>query len=70
MLSPGSLAAFSSSVPPLGSGMPSPVQRARSMDQTAQPAVPATPTAPLQIDEIGRTPGRILPRGSLLDLSV
>ncbi|HXA22696.1 MAG TPA: hypothetical protein VNW90_10370 [Acetobacteraceae bacterium] len=70
MLSPASLAAFSTSPTQSGSGAMRPVQRVRAV--VAQPAQPAAPvaTASPRNGEGDTTPNRILPRGSLLDLSV
>jgi hypothetical protein len=66
MLSTGSLAAFSASVASAGLGQVQPVRSAGGPTlQTApapQSSAPASPGAP--------SSGRILPRGSVLDLSV
>ena len=70
MISPSSLSAFSASItaqPIAPTGpvpAPSPVQNARAQS-TAAPAA-AGNAAPLPASP----PGRVLPRGSLLDLSV
>ena len=70
MLSPTSLSAFSSAPVPVGAGTARPVQRVRSVTpQPTQPAAPMTSAMP-RAGEGDTTPGRILPRGSLLDLSV
>jgi hypothetical protein len=72
MLSPGSLSAFSSGAAQPGFGAPRPVQRVRAVaEQPAQLAAPmAQVAAPARTSEGGMAPNRILPRGSLLDLSV
>jgi hypothetical protein len=70
MLSTGSLAAFSASVAQAGFGQ---VQPARAVDgPTLQTATPPQSSAPASPGISLGTPssGRILPRGSLLDLSV
>jgi len=66
MLSTGSLAAFSASVAPAGFGQVQPARAAGG--PTLQTAPPPQSSAPSSLG----TPssGRILPRGSLLDLSV
>ena len=72
MLSLSSLSAFSSSVAQAALGGANPVQRVRSTDAPAtQPALSArsSATAPVGGEGAG-TPNRVLPRGSLLDLSV
>jgi hypothetical protein len=72
MLSLSSLSAFSSSVAQAALGGANPVQRVRSTEvATTQPAVAArsATTAPAGGEGAG-TPNRVLPRGSLLDLSV
>jgi hypothetical protein len=68
MLSPTSLSVFSSGPAPAGSVAARPVQRVRAVAQ--QPAQPAAPTAAASVRNGDATPNRILPRGSLLDLSV
>jgi hypothetical protein len=69
MLSPATLAAFSAGAAQSGFGPANPVHRVRSVAaQPAQPATPAPLTPPVRDGEA--TPGRTLPRGSLLDLSV
>ncbi len=72
MLSPASLSAFSTSIARSGLGQTGPVQRVRGvgtqLPQSASPTPPAT-LAPSARDG-DATPGRPLPRGSLLDLSV
>jgi hypothetical protein len=72
MLSPATLAAFSAGVAQSGFGQAGPVHRVRSVG--TQPAQPASPSAPQTLSPPARdggvTPGRPLPRGSLLDLSV
>jgi hypothetical protein len=71
MFSLGSLAAFSSSVTQLGFGAPRPVQRVRAVGNQAAPsAAPIAQSTAPHGGEGGVAPGRILPRGSLLDLSV
>jgi len=70
MISTGSLAAFSASVAQAGFGQ---VQQVRATGgstlQTAPPAQSSSPAS--QAGSFGTAPnGRILPRGSLLDLSV
>jgi hypothetical protein len=71
MLSPTTLAAFSG-VAPTGLGQSGSVHRVRAagvqQPQSALPAAPATRT-PAGPDS-DAAPGRVLPRGSLLDLSV
>jgi hypothetical protein len=72
MLSLSSLSAFSTGVAHAALGRPNPVQRVRSTDApTTQPAVTArsSTTTPAGVEGAG-TPNRVLPRGSLLDLSV
>jgi hypothetical protein len=72
MLSPATLTAFSSGVAQSSFGRTGPVQHVRSVG--AQPTQPAAPTAQPALASPSRTgdaePGRPLPRGSLLDLSV
>jgi hypothetical protein len=72
MLSPATLAAFSTGVAQTGLGQASPVHRVRAVG--AQPAQPAPSSSPSSLAPPARdgdaTPGRPLPRGSLLDLSV
>ena len=71
MLAPGSLAAFSSGVALAGFGHPRPVQGVRAVRGAEEQR--AAPVAPGRQPALGSgegTPGRILPRGSLLDLSV
>lgn len=73
MLSLGSLSAFSASVAGSGLGQARPVQQVRGA--SAQPqssAASPSPATPQQGGGAGTLslPGRILPRGSLLDLSV
>jgi hypothetical protein len=72
MLSLSSLSAFSSGVAQAALGRANPVQRVRSTDApTTQPAVTARSSATaLAVGEGAGTPNRVLPRGSLLDLSV
>jgi hypothetical protein len=72
MLSLSSLSAFSSGVSQAALGLVNPMQRVRSTDvPTTQPAVTArsSATAPAGGEGAG-APNRVLPRGSLLDLSV
>jgi hypothetical protein len=70
MLSPASLSAFSTGPTQPGSGAMRPVQRVRAvLAQPIQPAAPAATASPRTGDG-DATPNRILPRGSLLDLSV
>jgi hypothetical protein len=68
MLSPASLSAFSTGPTQPGSGAMRPVQRVRAV--LAQPIQPAAATASPRTGDGDATPNRILPRGSLLDLSV
>jgi hypothetical protein len=72
MLSPATLAAFSVGVTQPGFSPTNSVHRARAVGpQAAQPpspAAPATGTPPLRDGDAA--PSRLLPRGSLLDLSV
>jgi hypothetical protein len=69
MLSPATLAVFSAGAAQSGFGQANPVHRMRSVGAPpAQPATPAPLTPPARDGEA--TPGRPLPRGSLLDLSV
>ena len=72
MLAPGSLAAFSAGVAQAGFGQPRPVHSVRAVSGTPeQPSAPATSDRLLPPGGSGdATPSRILPRGSLLDLSV
>jgi hypothetical protein len=70
MLSPDSLTAFSTGPSQAHSGATRPVQRVRAVAaQRAQPAAPVATASP-RTGEGDTTPNRILPRGSLLDLSV
>jgi hypothetical protein len=70
MLSPTSLAAFSSAPVLAGSSPVQPVQRARAVaPQPIQSAAPMAGASP-RTSEGDASPNRILPRGSLLDLSV
>jgi hypothetical protein len=72
MLSPTTLAAFSAGVTQTGLGQSGLVHRVRAAG--AQQPQSASPTAPATSTPTGRdgdaAPGRVLPRGSLLDLSV
>jgi hypothetical protein len=72
MLSPATLSAFSTGIAQSGFGQTGPVHRVRGvgtqLPQSASPAAPAI-LAPSARDG-DATPGRPLPRGSLLDLSV
>ncbi len=69
MLSPATLAAFSTGAAQSVFGQANPVRRVRSVGaQPTQPVTPAPLTPPARDGEA--TPGRPLPRGSLLDLSV
>jgi hypothetical protein len=72
MLSPATLSAFSTGIAQSGFGQTSPVHRVRGvgsqLPQSASPTAPAI-LAPSARDS-DATPGRPLPRGSLLDLSV
>jgi hypothetical protein len=71
MLSPASLAAFSTSVAQTGLSQSGLVHRTRSAGTQQQPASPAAPTpATPATREGGAATDRPLPRGSLLDLSV
>ena len=71
MLSPTTLAAFSGGLAQSGFAHPRPTHRVRAVGaQPAQPVPPATPTAVLPWRDGDAAPGRLLPRGSLLDLSV
>ena len=71
MLSPASIAAFSTGPAQAGAGPMSPVQRVRSVTgHSAQPTAPAPGGTPRAGEAGAPAPGRILPRGSLLDLSV
>ena len=70
MLSPASLAAFSSGALQPALGQAAPVQRVRSTaPQPVQPPAPQPSLAPPGRDG-DAPPNRLLPRGSLLDLSV
>ena len=74
MLSPTSLPAFSSGPTPAGSLPTRPVQRVRAIapqaaQESARPSASLSAASP-RGGEDGTTPNRILPRGSLLDLSV
>jgi len=72
MLSPSSLAAFSAGIAQSGFGRTQAVQGVRAVGsqqpQSTSPAAPlaAAPTA----RDSGAVPNQLLPRGSLLDLSV
>jgi hypothetical protein len=72
MLSPTTLSAFSTGVAQSGLGQPGPVQRVRAANP--QPVQAASPAPQPTLAPPGRhgdaAPGRVLPRGSLLDLSV
>jgi len=69
MLSPTSIAGFSAGAMQPGFGQANPVHRVRAVGaQPPQPAAPAPVALPGRDSEA--TPGRLLPRGSLLDLSV
>jgi hypothetical protein len=68
MLSPATLAAFSTGAAQSVFGQANPVHRVRSVGAQAQPVTPAPLTPPARDSDA--TPGRPLPRGSLLDLSV
>lgn len=72
MLSPISLAAFSAGAAQAGFGQARGIQGVRTVGgQPPQPPAPAAPgPLPPRDVEGGGAPGRILPRGSLLDLSV
>jgi hypothetical protein len=72
MLSLSSLSAFSSSVAQAALGGANPVQRVRSSESPAtQPALVARSPATVPAGAEGAGPAnRVLPRGSLLDLSV
>jgi hypothetical protein len=72
MLSPTTLAAFSAGVTQTGFGQSGLVRQVRAAG--AQQPQSTAPTAPATAAPTGRdgdtAPGRLLPRGSLLDLSV
>ncbi|HEX3400404.1 MAG TPA: hypothetical protein VHT74_08765 [Acetobacteraceae bacterium] len=72
MVSLSSLTAASNGVSPFGQDRPRPVQGVRAVG--SQPPQTGAPAAPLAVAPPPRNggvaPGRILPRGSLLDLSV
>jgi hypothetical protein len=71
MLSPASLAAFSTSVAHTGLSQSGLVHRTRLAGTQQQPASPAAPApAPPTTRGGGAATDRPLPRGSLLDLSV
>jgi hypothetical protein len=71
MLSPTTLTAFSPTIAQPGSGRAGPIQRVRAVTtQPAQPAAPADEVLALPGRDSGTPPGRSLPRGSLLDVSV
>lgn len=71
MLSPASLAAFSAAVSPAGHGHAGPVNRIRAAGPQQQPTPSAAPTPATAPTRDGNaTPNKLLPRGSLLDLSV
>lgn len=74
MIAAGSLSAFSTAVAP-GAGATSPVRPARSPEPLAPtPQTVAPPALASPQPDAGKLPGvpagKILPRGSLLDLSV
>jgi len=71
MISNGSLSAFSASLANGGIGAArgvSPVQRVRSQAPAQQSGVNASPS--VRQPPASAQPGQVLPRGSLLDLSV
>jgi hypothetical protein len=71
MLSPASIAAFSTGPAQAGAAPTRPVQRVRSVGgQPAQPTAPVAGGTPKTGEAGTAAPSRILPRGSLLDLSV
>jgi hypothetical protein len=72
MLSPITLSAFSTGIAQSGLGQSGPVHRVRGVGtQLPQSASPTGPAALAPSARDGEaTPGRPLPRGSLLDLSV
>jgi hypothetical protein len=72
MLSPTALAAFSVGVAQPSSGQTNSVHRVRSVGpQQGQPPSPAAQaTGTPQVRDGDAAPSRLLPRGSLLDLSV
>jgi hypothetical protein len=72
MLSSGSLSAFSASVAASSLGQARGVHPVRGASAQPQSSAPSPQAAPSQGGGTGAgtLPGRILPRGSLLDLSV
>ncbi len=78
MIAAGSLSAFSTATTPVAPGVraPAPPLMPVPLTPIRSPALPATPSQPLTWQSPGGAmppapvPGRILPRGSLLDLSV
>jgi hypothetical protein len=73
MLSSGSLSAFSASVAASSLGQARPVQQVRGASAQPQSSSASSSQAAPQQGAgaaTGTLPGRILPRGSLLDLSV
>ncbi len=70
MLSTNSLAAFSANVTAPGSLDAPPVSRVRATGVQAQPQASPLQKAPSTDTLSMPTPGRPMPRGSLLDLSV
>ena len=66
MISPHSLSAFSASVAAGGVSPNARVQPARTQAAPASPSSAGGPPAPLTT----RPPGQMMPRGSLLDLTV
>ena len=71
MLSTGSLSAFSASVAQAGLGLVQQARAASSQPLQASPATPQSSSSGSSGMSLGTPPsGRVLPRGSLLDLSV
>ncbi len=69
MISPHSLSAFSASIANGGIAAAGPVQKARSQQPPAPGPAPA-PQSTGPAPGTPRQPGQLLPRGSLLDLTV
>jgi hypothetical protein len=69
MLSPASLTALSVGAAQSGFAQAGPFHRARARPLQATPSAAATTTPPAPNGGTAE-PGRVLPRGSLLDLSV
>jgi hypothetical protein len=70
MISPHSLSAFSASIANGGISAAGHVQKARSQQAPAQATAPAPQSTGSAAPGTSRQPGQMMPRGSLLDLTV